>query len=70
MKTTVGTCGCCGGRVSVPMVWHGVVPPIPTCESCGATVRQAFGPVLPMDPPRKQRFAGSSTALRDEGWGG
>lgn len=50
MNTTIGTCSRCGGRVSVPTIWHGVVPPIPTCESCGATKAQPHGPVVPMDP--------------------
>lgn len=27
-KTAVGTCGRCGGPVTVPFVWHGVIPPV------------------------------------------
>lgn len=53
MNTTVGTCSICGGRVSVPAVWHGTVPPTPTCESCGA-VKADHGPVVPMKEIQKQ----------------
>ena len=45
---SIGTCGRCGGRVSVPRVWMGTIPPTPTCESCGAIPREAHGPVIPM----------------------
>lgn len=45
-----GTCGTCGGRVLLPTLWMGVVPPRPTCERCGATAIE--GPVLPMQPKR------------------
>lgn len=46
---TVGTCGKCGGPVQVPELWSGTVPPVPTCSSCGARVKDAYGPVLPME---------------------
>lgn len=52
---TVGTCSLCGGRVSVPRRWAGVTPPIPTCESCGATPRHPHGPVIEMRWPRETR---------------
>ena len=45
---TIGTCGNCGGRVSVPDAWMGVVPPIPSCDSCGAIPVNPHGPVIPM----------------------
>lgn len=45
---TIGTCSLCGGPVTVPSVWMGVVPPTPTCSSCGAT---AHGPVIEMARP-------------------
>lgn len=51
MDHTVGTCGNCGGRVTIPRDWYGVTPPIPACESCGARVRQPYGPVVPMQKP-------------------
>lgn len=51
MNKTIGTCSICGGRVTEPTVWHGVIPPTPTCESCGA-VAAAHGPVIPMQPQR------------------
>jgi len=50
---TVGTCSICGGRVSVPLVWMGTHPPIPTCESCGAVQANAYGPVIPMVPVKR-----------------
>jgi hypothetical protein len=34
--TTVGRCSICGGHVVVPNLWAGSVPPVPTCEICGA----------------------------------
>ena len=51
MYNIVGTCSLCGGRVMVPQVYHSVVPPTPTCESCGATAATS-GPVIPMVPRR------------------
>jgi len=50
--TIHGICGLCGGRVTTPSVWFGTVPPVPTCESCGAMVA-SHGPVLPMEPRRR-----------------
>lgn len=50
-EKTVGTCSICGGRVSVPFAWWGIYPPVPTCESCGATKRD-HGPVVDMEPKR------------------
>lgn len=50
MKTVVGTCGICGGPVSVPGVWSGIIPPTPTCRDCGATAVPNHGPVMPMKP--------------------
>lgn len=59
---TVGTCSICGGRVSVPMVWHGIIPPTPTCENCGAVAAQ-HGPVIPMQPatPVRITYSGNTT---------
>ena len=49
MNTVIGKCSICGGPVSVPEIWHGVVPPTPTCERCGATHEpQDSLPTLPM----------------------
>jgi len=31
----IGDCGSCGGLVTVPMIWHGTIPPEPACQSCG-----------------------------------
>lgn len=53
MNTTVGTCGRCGGRVSVPTVYMSIIPPTPACEGCGATPKSAHGPVIEMGEPRR-----------------
>ncbi len=49
-----GTCGRCGGRVTTPRLWGGIHPPVPSCESCGAQVKQPHGPVLDMEEPPKR----------------
>ena len=49
----VGTCGACSGPVVLPIAWWGVIPPVPICKECGATARQDYGPVMPMNPPQK-----------------
>jgi len=50
MNKVIGTCSICGGAVTVPYIWMGTPPPIPTCESCGATQRRPHGPVVDMEP--------------------
>jgi len=60
MNTTIGTCGNCGGRVSVPTTWSATVPPTPMCESCGSVPLNPHGPPMPMQPiPRPQQPIGS-----------
>lgn len=54
----LGTCSVCGGAVSVPDVWFGVIPPVPTCSSCGATKR-GHGPVIDMEPNRRTTAIGT-----------
>lgn len=63
-KTTVGTCGLCDGPVSVPNVWMSVIPPVPTCENCGATAKPNHGPVLPMNPPQRRRYVSAVVSSR------
>jgi hypothetical protein len=53
MDETVGTCSICGGRVTVPRDWMSVVPPIPSCSSCGATQAQPHGRTIKMVPRPK-----------------
>lgn len=48
-KQCIGTCSNCGGQVTVPTIYWSVIPPVPTCESCGATARP-HGPVIDMNP--------------------
>lgn len=47
-KVVLGTCSLCGGPVSVPAVWHGIVPPTLTCERCGAVKANEYGEVIQM----------------------
>lgn len=49
----IGTCGICGGPVSIPAIWFGVVPPDASCERCGAVPKNQYGPVLPMESRRQ-----------------
>lgn len=44
---TVGTCGNCGGPVTMPGVWHCILPPQKTCSVCGAIAAE-YGSVIPM----------------------
>ena len=60
-----GTCGNCGGRVSVPTIWLGIHPPTPQCESCGAVPKNAHGPVIEMEPPVK--YAGKDMIAEFKG---
>jgi hypothetical protein len=48
-----GVCSLCGGRVVKPEVWHGVFPPVPTCERCGARPKSYF-PVIQMEQAAPQ----------------
>ncbi len=47
MNQAIGICSLCGGDVVLPTHYMSVVPPKPTCESCGA-VAKTKGPVVPM----------------------
>lgn len=47
MYNVIGTCGFCGGQVTIPGIWGGVIPPIPSCANCGREVA-SHGPVMPM----------------------
>ena len=48
-RKIVGKCSECGGVVSLPLVSHSVVRPVPTCEKCGATADVTANlPVIPM----------------------
>lgn len=58
----IGTCSICGGAVSVPRVWMGIIPPTPRCGGCGA-MAAAHGPVIPMQPqPLQPRSWGTQQA--------
>lgn len=54
----LGKCSICGGQVTVPSSWLGILPPTPTCQSCGAEAENP-GPVIPMRP-KKERLHGRS----------
>jgi hypothetical protein len=49
----VGKCSLCGGSVTVPTVWHGILRPTATCQSCGATEKNNL-PVIQMEKPAKR----------------
>lgn len=55
MNRTVGTCSICAGRVTAPQTYLSTVPPIPSCESCGATQKQPHGDVIQMEPRKQQK---------------
>lgn len=57
-----GSCSICGGHVSTPDIWWGVVPPTPTCERCGAVEDEAPGPVIKMRPVQTITVSGTGTA--------
>lgn len=46
-----GTCSICGGPVTIPIIWNGVQPPTPCCQSCGAIPETPFGPKIKMKKP-------------------
>jgi len=54
MDKTIGRCSICGGAVTMPDIWMGINPPVPTCESCGATAKPR-GPVIDMEPSRSPK---------------
>lgn len=45
----LGTCGNCGGMVTVPTVWYGIFPPTPRCGQCGAVPKDTFK-TIEMEP--------------------
>ena len=53
---TIGTCGVCGGAVTVPDVWHSTIPATPRCVSCGRRAAPG-GPVIQMQPHRHEQEA-------------
>lgn len=73
MKNTIGTCSICGGAVTAPLVWMGVIPPTPTCDGCGARAA-SHGPVIPMQPtPQRHPVIKTGTGTGDyyfdpDGW--
>ena len=44
----IGDCGSCGGQVTVPMIWLGVIPPEPACQSCGKKAVGHKRKIIPM----------------------
>ena len=48
MYRVIGTCSQCGGKVVIPDVWGGIIPPTPTCQHCHATLEQ---PVITTTQP-------------------
>lgn len=52
VEQPIGTCSECGGPVVLPSM---SVDPVPYCRRCGATKRQPYGPVIPMEPRKRRR---------------
>jgi hypothetical protein len=54
----IGRCSICNSNVTVPELWMGTQPPVPTCSRCGATRADDDRPVIPMkkreNPPQGQ----------------
>ena len=65
----IGKCGNCGGRVTVPTYYLSVVPPVPTCASCGATAKPQ-GPTIEMNPAPRTGFVDRDGTYRDRNRGG
>ena len=61
-QTIVGTCSCCQGPVTVPTMYHSIVPPVPTCQRCGAKAAPNYGRVIPMTPNPVVRWPSDSTS--------
>ena len=51
----VGTCGNCGGPVTMPEMWLSLNKSGPRCERCGARACEGFGPPVPMRAPPPRR---------------
>ena len=59
----IGECSICGGDVCVPRIWHGVNPPKPRCNGCGAVARS--GPVIDMRPANPRGYRGQHSWKHD-----
>ncbi len=59
MSETIGTCSLCGGRVTRP----GAVGTL-TCQQCGATAENSYGPLIPMKQPDIEWSAGLGEVSR------
>ncbi len=63
----IGTCSICGGPVTVPAAWSGIIQPPPTCQSCGA-VSAHHGQIIEMRPVAPVKYGYSTTsAIKEEG---
>ena len=60
--TAIGSCSLCGGPVTIPSVWHCIIPPVATCARCGATKADDSAPVIPMAPPFRPCGVATRTA--------
>ncbi|MES2409009.1 MAG: hypothetical protein V4509_01770 [Patescibacteria group bacterium] len=45
----IGTCGSCGGPVTIPNEWMSILPPVPTCQSCGKKPKNKYGTLIKME---------------------
>ena len=56
MYRVIGTCSQCGGKVVIPDVWGGIIPPTPTCQCCHATLEQPVITTTQAKPPERHLF--------------
>lgn len=53
----------------MPQHWGGTVPPVPTCERCGARAMEPYGAIIPMRPaPRKEPLDCQGLTLDPKDW--
>ena len=47
-EVVIGTCSLCGGPVTVPSAWGGILPPVGRCRGCGAEQKDPHGGTIEM----------------------
>jgi len=63
----LGTCSICGGPVTIPKFWNSQIPPVPSCNNCGATKKQPhYGAKIEMEPGTLVSGSENSSAERKD----
>jgi hypothetical protein len=56
-EKAIGKCSLCGGVVTMHYgLWMSIIPPAPTCSSCGATKSDVPENIIPMANPTNKAF--------------